>query len=343
MSGRALVTGGTGMLGSYVVERLVADGWAVRALVRRASRTGASSDWLDAVGVERVEGALEDAPSLVGAAAGCDAVFHAAAVIGSGGSWAEFHRGNVEGTAHIVAAAEAAGARLVHVSSTAVYGRERYRREPTDEEVRLPELPPHDVYGRSKQEAEAVVLQAHRAGRVWATVVRPPVMYGRRDRQFAPRIGAVLARGIFPRIAGGRTSLAVVHAASVAEGAVLAAASDAAGGEVYLLANDYPVTTTDLVRCAAEGLERRIWSPSVPASVGRAGFAALAWGLRARGRWDLARHAAGTLDMLTRDNPFTSERARRELGWAPSACRDTLLVEAFRWWRANTVPGVREA
>ena len=341
MSGRALVTGGTGMLGSYIVERLVEEGWAVRALVRRGARRGASSDWLDGVGVERVEGALEDAPSLVAAAAGCDVVFHAAAVIGSGGSWTDFQRGNVEGTAHVVAAAAAAGARLVHVSSTAVYGRERYRAEPTDEQVPLPELPPQDVYGRSKQEAEALVLAAHRAGRAWAAVVRPPVMYGRRDRQFAPRIGAVLQRGLFPRIAGGRTTLTVVHASSVAEGAVLAARSDVAGGQVYLLANDYPVTTTDLVRCAADGLGRRIWAPSVPASVGRAGFAALAWGLRARGRRDLARHAAGTLDMLTRDNPFTSERARRELGWAPSACRDALLADAFRWWRANAVTGVR--
>jgi 2-alkyl-3-oxoalkanoate reductase len=335
MSGRALVTGATGMLGSYIVERLVAEGWGVRALVRPGSGPSASSAWLDDLGAQRVEGRLEDAQSLAEAAAGCDVVFHAAAVIGAGGSWTDFRRGNVEGTAHVANAAAAAGARLVHVSSTAVYGRERYRSKPTDEEVRLRELPPQDVYGRSKQEAEALVLAAHRSGRVWAAVVRPPVMYGRRDRQFAPRIGAVLQRGLFPRIAGGRTTLTVVHASSVAEGAVLAATSDVAGGQVYLLANDYPVTTTDLVRCAADGLGRRIWAPSVPASVGQAGFAALAWGLRAGGRRDLARHAAGTLDMLTRDNPFTSERARRELGWAPSGCRDALLADAFRWWRAN--------
>jgi nucleoside-diphosphate-sugar epimerase len=337
MNGQALVTGATGMLGSYIVGRLVATGWEVRALVRPGSGTSESTAWLEELGARRVEGALEDAASLVAAAAGCDVVFHAAAVIGSGGSWTEFHRGNVNGTAHVVAAAAAGDARLVHVSSTAVYGRERYRPEPTSECVGLPELPRHDVYGRSKQEAEAVVLGAHRAGRVWATVVRPPVMYGRRDRQFAPRVGAVLARGLFPRIGGGGTTLSLVHAGSVAEGAVLAARSEVAGGQVYLLTNDYRVTTTDLVRCAAEGLGRRIWSPSVPASIGRAGFAALTWGLRARGRADLARHAAGTLEMLTRDNPFTSERARRELGWAPSGCRDALLADAFRWWRANAV------
>ena len=334
MSGRALVTGATGMLGSYIVERLLADGWAVRALVRRARGNG-EPRWLDARRVERVPGSLEDRTSLIAAASGCDAVYHAAAAIGSGGTWSAYFRGNVEGTAHVVAAAEAARARLVHVSSTAIYGRERYRDEPTDESVPLPELPVDDVYGRSKQDAEALVLDAHARGRIWATVVRPPVMYGTRDRQFAPRIGPVLAKGFFPLIAGGRTTLSIAHAASVADGAVLAAGADAAGGRPYLLTNDYPVTVADLVRCGAEGLGRPIWSPSVPARVGRSSFSALAWALRAGGRGDLARHAAGTLDMLTRDNPFTSERARLELDWGPRGCRDELLTEAFRWWSTH--------
>ena len=335
MSARALVTGATGMLGSYIMERLLSEGWAVRALLRRPVMPEDRHAWPVAHRVEQAFGALEDPASLVDAAAGCDAIFHTAATIGSGGAWSAFHRGNVQGTAHVMAAAAAAGARVVHVSSTAVYGRERYRDEPTDENVPLSELPVHDVYGRSKQDAEALVLDAHRRGRIWATVVRPPVMYGRRDRQFAPRIGPVLARGFFPRLAGGRTTLSLVHAGSVADGAALAVRADAAGGQVYLLTNDYPVTVTDLVRAAAEGLDRRVWSPSVPRSLGRGGLTALAWLLRACGRGDLARHAGGTFEMLTRDNPFSSERARRELGWAPSGCRDELLAEAFRWWVAH--------
>jgi len=335
MTRRALVTGATGMLGSHIVERLAGDGWSVRALVRDRAR----DRWLKASGAELVEGHFEDAESLTRAAAGCDVVFHAAAVIGSGGDWESFHRGNVLGTDRVVRAAEAAHARLVHVSSTAVYGGARYRSEPTDESVPLPVLPEQDVYGRSKQEAERLVLAAHDAGRIWAAVVRPPVMYGRRDRQFAPRIGPVLERGFFPRIGGGRTRLTVVHAASVAEGAVLAATTDAAGGRVYLLANDHPVTVTDLVRCAEEGLERRIWSPEVSTRVGSAAFGALQWIVRAIGRADLARHARGTLEMLTRDNPFTSARARSELGWAPATRPEVGLTDAFHWWKASRVAG----
>ena len=75
-------------------------------------------------------------------------------------------------------------------------------RAATDESTPLPELPAADAYGRSKQEAERLVLAAHAAGRVWASVVRPPLMYGKRDRQFVPRLGPVLERGFFPLVAG---------------------------------------------------------------------------------------------------------------------------------------------
>ncbi len=330
MTGRALVTGATGMLGSYIVERLREDGWSVRALVRSRDR-GA---WLEGIGAELADGLLENVDSLTAAASSCDAVFHAAAAIGPGGDWAEYRRGNVEGTRNVVEAASRTAARLVHVSSTAVYGDARYHDEPTDELAPLPELPAYDVYGRSKQEAEVIVLDAHRAGRSWGAVVRPPVMYGCRDRQFVPRVAPVLECGLFPRIAGGHTKLALVHARHVAEGAIRAATREAAGGKVFLLTNDFPVTVTDLIRGAEAGLGHRIYAPAVPMPIGRAGFAALEGILKAVGRGDLARHATGTLDMLTKDNPFTSDRARSELGWCPSIMPDVGLAEAFRFWKS---------
>lgn len=328
---RALVTGATGMLGSCIVERLVGEGWEARALVRDRSK----ASWLETLGAETAPGDLSDPASLRAAAAGCDAVFNAAAAIGSGSDHEAFRRVNVAGTENVVAAAAAAGARLVHVSSTSVFGRHRYHATPTDESVPLPELPAADAYGRSKQEAERLVLDAHARGRVWAAVVRPPVMYGPRDRQFAPRIGPVLERGIFPLIGGGKTTLTLVHADSVADGAIRAATTDRAGGRVYHLTNDFDVTVAELVRFAARGLGRRVLAPRVPLALGRASFRALAVALVVAGRRDLAPYAAGLLQMLTRDNPFTSERARRELAWAPRVRPAEGLADAFSWWKRS--------
>lgn len=325
---RALVTGATGMLGGYVVERLLAQGWSVRGLVRNPSR----SPLVEALGAEAVCGDITSLDSLRAAAAGCDVIFHTAATIGSGNEWEMFRLGNVVGAEHVVAAAEAAGSRLVHVSSTSVFGRHRYYAAATDETAPLPRLPARDAYGRSKQDAERVVLGAHADGRIWTVIVRPPIMYGRRDRQFAPRLGPVLERGLFPLVGGGTTTLSLVHAHSVADGAVRAATTDAAGGRVYHLTNDFDVTAAELVRCASLGLGRRIRAPHIPLGAAKAAFKALALALVMSGRRDLAPHAAGMLGMLTRDNPFTSERARTELNWSPTIRPDEGLPDAFRWW-----------
>lgn len=332
---RALVTGATGMLGSYVVQELLEDGARVRAFVRDPAR----ARFLASAGAELARGSLGDASSLIAAADGCDVVIHTAAEIGSGGEWETFRRGNVEGTANVVAAVKETGARLVHVSSTAVVGSARWGAAPADEDAPLPELPPHDHYGRSKQEAERLVLEADAEGSIRASIVRPPVMYGCRDRQFVPRVGPVLQRGVFPLIGGGRSTLTLVHAGGVAQGAVLAAKSDRAVGRVYHLASDFPVDSALLVRCAREGLGVPIAALRVPYVGGRVGFATLALALRLGGRADLARHARGTLDMLTRDNPFCSKRARQELGWAPGVPPERGLTEAFRWWRERRIVG----
>jgi nucleoside-diphosphate-sugar epimerase len=328
----ALVTGATGQVGSYLVERLIADGWHVRALVRDPGRAAR----LEAAGVELRPGDILDERSVCAAAAGCDAIFHAAALVTARGNWNRYRAVNVDGTRHAITAAASSGARLLHVSSVAVYGgTSRYAATPTDEDTPLPPLPPHAYYARSKRESEQLVLEAHAAGRIWGCAVRPDVIYGRYDRQFVPRIARVLQHGLFPRIGTGRTTLAIVHAASVADGAVRAIASPIAGGRAYNLANDFDVTVNDLVHLAAEGLGREVRIIPVPLPVARAAFRLLCLGIRVTGGRVLATQVAGSLDFLTRDNPFSSDRARRELGWSPPVPPDIGIPEAFRWWKEH--------
>lgn len=317
------------MVGSYIVERLALDGWRVRAL----ARARADASWLQPVADVR-GGDILDALALADAAAGCDAIFHAAAAIGPRGDWEPYRLGNVQGTGNVIDAAARAGARLVHVSSTAVYGGDtRWRHQPTDEMVDLPPIPETDPYARSKLEAERLVLAAASSGRIWATVVRPPPMYGCRDRQLVPRFAPILDRGFFPLVAGGRSTLTIVHAGSVADGAVRAATVEAALGRAYNLTNDGALTVAEFVRLAAIGLGRRILTPSVPYAVARIAMNTLAATLTVVGRGHLAPHTAGLLDLLTRDNPFSSERARRELGWTPRVSHTQAVPEAFRWWK----------
>jgi nucleoside-diphosphate-sugar epimerase len=330
----ALVTGATGLVGMHLVPRLRRSGWTVRALVRDRSRAGA----LARDEVTLVEGDVLDAGAFARAAEGCDAIFHTAAAITPRGGWDAYRRPNVDGTRHAIAAAANAGARLVHVSSVAVYGATgRYSADgrPTDEATPLGPIPEHAYYARSKRESEALVLEAQRAGRLWATAVRPCVLYGPHDRQFVPRIARLLRVGVAPVVGAGGNTLAVVHAGNVADAMARAVEHDGANGQVYNLTNDGDVTARRFFELASAGMHRRVRVVSVPMPLARAAFAVVrAVAPIAVGR-RFAAAIASSFDFLARDNPFSSERARRELGWAPPIATEEGIVESFRWWAAQ--------
>jgi nucleoside-diphosphate-sugar epimerase len=328
----ALVTGATGQVGSHIVEQLVRAGWPVRGL----SRSDASDTSIRAMGAEPVRGDVLDRESLIAASRGADVVFHTAAAITVGGGWESYRRTNLDGTANVIEATARSGSRLLQLSSVAVYGAGgRYGAAKTSEETPLGPIGERSHYARSKRESEQMVMEAHRAGRIWATAVRPDVIYGPRDRQFVPRIARAMRLGVMPLLGGGTSTLAVVHAANVAEGAILAATNDGAGGRAYNLANDHDVTVREFFTLAARGLDRRVRFVPVPLSLAKIGLRAfrVADRLVLGGKFAVA--SEGSLSFMSRDNPFTSERAKQELGWKPSVRPEVGVPEAFRWWKGQ--------
>jgi nucleoside-diphosphate-sugar epimerase len=330
---RALVTGATGLVGSHIVERLLTDSWEVRGLVRTPSSFETRD--LQAIGLEPVRGDVLDRDAFTRAAKGVDVIFHTAAAITPSGGWEAYRRLNVDGTSNAIAAAESSGARLLQLSSVAVYGPEsRFRDDGrrTDEDTPLSRLPERAYYARSKRESEQLVMAAHAAGRIWATAVRPDVIYGPRDRQFVPRIARFLQRGVAPLIGGGKTTLAVVHAANVADGAVRAATSSGAGGRAYNLANDFDVTVRRFFELGARGLGRRVRFVPVPLGVARTTFMIFRRIANTLTGGRLSVISNASISFVTENNPFTSERARRELGWSPIVRHEDGVPEAFHWW-----------
>jgi nucleoside-diphosphate-sugar epimerase len=329
----ALVTGATGQVGRHVVERIRREGWTVRALVRDLDAAAS----LRALEVELALGDVLDPSSFTSAAAGRDVIFPTAAAGTPSGGWDAFRRPNVEGTQNAVHAATAAGARLVHVSSVAVYGgTARYRDGMlTDEDAPLAPLRESDFYARSKRESEAIVMNACASGAIWATAVRPDVIYGRHDRQFVPRVARLLRRGFAPLIDRGDTTLAIVHVENVVDGMLRAATHDAARGRAYNLANDFDVSAEEFFRYAATGLGVRLRTVRIPFALAKGaeravrGIAGFIPGNRAQSV------SFSAVDFLGRNNPFSSQRARDELGWDPQVRPEYGVSDAFGWSAAH--------
>lgn len=335
MSGHALVTGATGLVGSHLVEQLASAGWNVRGLVRDPR----SAAWIRELGAsDLIRGDVLDPESFASAAAGCEVIFHtAAAITPAVDDWSSYRATNVGGTEAAIGAARSSGARLLHVSSVAVYGPHgRYRADgqATTEDAPMPEIPEHAFYARSKRESEQLVLAAHERGEIWATAIRPDVIYGRRDRQFIPRMATLLSRlHAFPLPGGGRNTLAIINAASVADAAIRAATSDVAGGRAYNVANEGPTTLREFISLAAVGLGTTVIPLPVPLGI-------LAFGLAAAQRSWATLHLPGatilqhaSLNFVSRDNPFSSARAELELGWHPVVAPTDAIPDAFRWWQ----------
>jgi len=174
---RIAITGGTGFVGSHLIELALAEGHQVNALTRRPQEPQSGVTW--------IEGALDKPESLAALCDGCDAAIHVAGVIN--GSAQEFHQGNVVGTENMLAATTGAGIqRFVHVSSLS---------------AREPEL---SAYGSSKRESEAPVI----AAAVDWTIIRPAAIYGPRDRLLLD-LFRFARRGVLPLPPGGQMS--VIH------------------------------------------------------------------------------------------------------------------------------------
>ena len=318
-----------------MVERLRREGWSVRALVRDLNAAAALREY----DVELVLGDVLDPSSFVASATGRDVIFHTAAAVTPSGGWDAFRKPNVDGTRNAVAAAIRANARLVHVSSVAVYGgTARYRDgHLTDEDAPLSPLRESDFYARSKRESEALVMQACGRGELWATAVRPDVIYGRRDRQFVPRVARLLRRGFVPQIGRGETTLAIVHVENVVDGMLRAATNDAARGRVYNLANDFDVTATEFFQLAARGLGVTLRTVRLPYTFAKGAERVVRRmaGMVPGSRFQAVSFSA--VDFLGKNNPFSSQRARDELGWDPQVRPEIGVPDAFAWSVAHAL------
>lgn len=321
-----LVTGATGFVGSAVARALAARGHRLRLL----SRPTSDRRNLNGLAAEVVIGDLNDPASLDAAVAGCRYLFHVAADYRI---WvpdpAAMLRANVEGSVAILRAAQAAGVeRMVYCSSVAALGLNKDF-SPSDETTPVGEADMVGIYKLSKYHAEQAVLALAREG-VSVVIVNPAAPVGPGDIKPTPTGKMILeaAAGRMPAYLD--TGLNVVHVDDVAEGHLLALERGRVGERYILGGENLALGALLALVCEVAGrAPPRLKLPNAalwPVALACEGAARL----------------FGVEPIVTRDHLrmarkkmfYSSDKARRELGFAPRPARDA-AVDAVAWFRAN--------
>ena len=191
------MTGAHGSIGSHLTERLLSEGWRVRALVSPWGKLGNLSAVLSHPKLEVHRANLTQQGSLKGVCKDVDLIFHAAAKVADWGEWQSFYETNVLGTEFLLREAERSEVkRLVLVSSIAVHPYTGLK----DADTRsLPRTGDINAYARSKVLAEDIVMKSD----IETVIVRPGLWpFGMRDPNFA-RVVQEVKRGTLPLVDGG--------------------------------------------------------------------------------------------------------------------------------------------
>jgi dihydroflavonol-4-reductase len=314
------VTGGTGFIGSHLVDHLVQRGCDVRCLVRDRSRLR----WLQGKPVTIVEGGLGSRSVIQEAASGTDAVFHLAGATAAGSREA-YRKINTEGCRSVATASLSARYPpevFIYMSSLAAIGPGRF------DEIVAENRVPHPVtdYGRSKLEGERVLSEM---GPLPLVVVRPTAVYGPRDKEIFP-LFRLASKGVFP-VFNTESRISLIHVEDLIRG-VISAAEKGRVGETYFLTHPTPVEASSLPQLFGSALGRRVRTIRVPGPVLNAAAAlSETWG-----------RVSGKMPIFNRDKvkELTAagwicdwEKAEREIAFRAEVNLADGLLETARWYR----------
>jgi nucleoside-diphosphate-sugar epimerase len=312
--GRALlVTGGSGYFGTELVQQALARGDSVRIFDLNPP---------DAKAVEYIAGDVRDAKAVRAACDGIDVVLHNVAQVPLAKDRALFDAVNVTGTANVLVAARDTGvAKVVHTSSSAVFGIPESNPVTEATPVR-----PLEAYGRAKVQAELLCAEAV-AGGLDVTVIRPRTILGHGRLGIMALLFEFVADGAPVFLLGrGDNRYQLVHATDLARACLLAA--DRAGPATYNIGATEFGTMRETLQALVDHAQTGSRVRSLPVAPARIAMQALA-GL------GLAPFAPYHWLLYSESLSFDTTKAATELGWQAEYSNAEMVIESYEWFVRN--------
>lgn len=317
-SKKVLITGASGFIGGHVCRHLLNLGYRVRALIRKAD----SLDMISHANLERVSGDLRKPSSLHTACDSVDIIVHLAGIAHTNNVKPEkLFDINTSGTESLLTAAVSQKVKKIIFSSSTLAGTLDNDGSPTTS------------YGKSKLQAEKLLLAAHNAGLIEVLVLRPVNVYGSGMRGNISTLINLIAKNRMPFLPILKTRISLIGINDVAQAIKLAMEINHAGGKIYTLTDGEVYIITDLEHEIYQVLEKKTPSWRYPRlalylSLVCAGILAKALSILGLDRLSIAGVSARTYRNLTTDNLFDNSEALEQLGFKPS---ETFYSSLPKW------------
>lgn len=316
-----LVTGGTGFVGSHLVERLCAQSVQVRVLARKTSNRSRLPR-----GVEVIEGDLRDQDALAQAVRGVEIIFHLAAATRARTEDGYF-QANADGTRRLgeaIRTAHPRPQRLIYLSSLAAAG-PAHDRKP----VELHDTPrPITAYGHSKLAGEQYC--SHIADILNVLILRAPAVYGPRDRDLFLCF-VMAARGVLLVPQGPERLLQFIHVNDLVDALLLAATTPRARG-VYHVAESQAYAWSEITQWLAHAVGRRVQAVRIPSWLVRTAAAISEFGAATLGRATILNREKAR-ELLAPGWLCETEAAKRDLGFEGRIPLPVGLTGTAAWYR----------
>lgn len=328
---KILVTGGTGFVGSVLIEKLIREGHEVVCLSRKTSDITKFKQYPQ---IKIWMGDLIDAASIKGISDDIDYVIHLAAkgdvaAVGKK-AYSDFVKMNGTGTENLLNECRTSRTlkKFVHFSSTAAMG---IIGNPILNEDSVPN--PQTPYQLSKLKSEQVVLEANKKYGIPTVIVRPCMIYGEGGNKGEfYKFCRLMKKGLFPKVGRGKNLTPMVYVTDVADAAILAMKNGKVGN-VYIIADNTSYAMDDIRNEVIKNLGITPIYPYVPTWIGLSGAACLEKIFTFLKKSPIVTYK--NIKSTVIDRTFDIHKAKEDLGFSPKVHMKEGVALTISWLKQN--------